>query len=67
MHHVGNTMNQLIFGLTYQEDDGTWRWLRHLLEEGTKLVGVAGPLNFLPCLRYTWALIRSGFPYNCWR
>ncbi|XP_047470851.1 cytochrome P450 306a1-like isoform X1 [Penaeus chinensis] len=52
MHHVGNTMNQLIFGLTYQEDDGTWRWLRHLLEEGTKLVGVAGPLNFLPCMRY---------------
>ncbi|XP_042232945.1 cytochrome P450 306a1-like [Homarus americanus] len=52
LHHVGNTMNQLIFGLTYLEEDPKWRWLRHLLEEGTKLVGVAGPLNFLPWLRF---------------
>ncbi|XP_071534349.1 cytochrome P450 306a1 [Panulirus ornatus] len=52
LHHVGNTMNQLIFGLTYAEEDPKWRWLRHLLEEGTKLVGVAGPLNFLPWLRF---------------
>ncbi|KAK7083309.1 hypothetical protein SK128_013694, partial [Halocaridina rubra] len=52
LHHVGNTMNQLIFGLTYDENDPTWVWLRHLLEEGTKLVGVAGPMNFLPWLRF---------------
>ncbi|KAK8750011.1 hypothetical protein OTU49_015181, partial [Cherax quadricarinatus] len=52
LHHVGNTMNHLIFGVTYQENDPKWRWLRHLLEEGTKMVGVAGPLNFLPWLRF---------------
>ncbi|XP_069156797.1 cytochrome P450 306a1 [Procambarus clarkii] len=52
LHHVGNTMNHLIFGITYREEDPKWRWLRLLLEEGTKLVGVSGPLNFLPWLRF---------------
>ncbi|KMQ87452.1 cytochrome p450 306a1 [Lasius niger] len=53
LHHcVGNLMNDLVFGKVYEEDDKVWKWLRHLQEEGVKHIGVAGPLNFLPLLRY---------------
>lgn len=41
-----------MFGKVYEEDDEVWKWLRHLQEEGVKHIGVAGPLNFLPFLRY---------------
>lgn len=53
LHHcVGNMMNDLVFGKVYKEDDEVWKWLRNLQEEGVKHIGVAGPLNFLPFLRY---------------
>lgn len=45
-------MNNLVFGTVYNEDDEIWKWLRDLQEEGVKHIGVAGPLNFLPFLRY---------------
>ncbi|KAL7641282.1 UNVERIFIED_CONTAM: hypothetical protein RMT77_008420 [Armadillidium vulgare] len=52
LHIIGNTVNGLIFGIHYEEEDPTWVWLRSLLEEGVKLIGIAGPINFLPWLRF---------------
>ena len=51
LHSVGNVMNSIVFGVVYEENDSTWKWLQHLQEEGTKHIGVAGPINFLPFLR----------------
>ncbi|XP_039293148.1 cytochrome P450 306a1 [Nilaparvata lugens] len=51
IHSIGNVMNVIIFGREYSYDDPTWKLLTHLAEEGVKLIGVAGPLNFLPFLR----------------
>lgn len=51
-HCIGNVINGVVFGRTYAADDPTWIWLQHLLDEGIKQVAVAGPLNFLPVLRF---------------
>lgn len=58
-HSIGSIMNQLVFGKVWNNDDKIWKWLQHLQEEGTKLIGVAGPLNFLPFLRFIPKLKKS--------
>jgi hypothetical protein len=58
-HHLGNFMNQLVFGIQYEQDSAMWRYLQHLRDEGIKLMGVCGPVNFLPWLRF-WPPIAAG-------
>ncbi|XP_076242207.1 cytochrome P450 enzyme phantom [Calliopsis andreniformis] len=53
LHHcMGNFVNSIVFGKTYEENEQVWIWLRHLQEEGVKQIGIAGPLNFFPFLRF---------------
>lgn len=48
---VGNVVNDIVFGITYDWSDETWQTLLHLQEEGEKFVGVGAGANFLPLLR----------------
>uniref|UniRef100_A0A6A7G0Z9 Cytochrome P450 306a1-like n=3 Tax=Hirondellea gigas TaxID=1518452 RepID=A0A6A7G0Z9_9CRUS len=52
LHSLGNSMNLLVFGIEYSRDDPVWLRLQELLHEGTKLIGVASAVNFLPWLRF---------------
>ena len=36
-HTIGNTLNELIFGITYEENDKVWKRIQHLREEGIKV------------------------------
>ena len=42
-HTIGNTMNELIFGLTYDKSNKVWNRIQYLREEGIK---VSSSLSF---------------------
>ena len=37
-HTIGNTMNELIFGLTYDKSNKVWNRIQYLREEGIKVL-----------------------------
>ena len=39
-HTIGNTLNELIFGMTYKETDSVWKRIQYLREEGIKVFEV---------------------------
>jgi ecdysteroid 25-hydroxylase CYP306A1 len=51
-HTVGNMMNEILFGIHYDENDAMWLKLQKLRENGIKEIEVAAPVNFLPWLRH---------------
>ena len=61
-HAVGNMLNEVIFGKRYNQDCEMWKWLQEVREEGIKLIGVCGVVNFLPILRF-WPSISCNIRY----
>ncbi|KAL3269718.1 hypothetical protein HHI36_008778 [Cryptolaemus montrouzieri] len=51
-HSLGSVMNSIVFGECWTKEDKTWKYLQHLQEEGIKYIGIAGPLNFIPIMRF---------------
>ena len=56
-HDVGNLLNDIVFGRTYDEDDPTWRDIQRAREDGIKMLGVASGLQFLPWLGWLQAKV----------
>ncbi|RZC36682.1 p450 domain containing protein, partial [Asbolus verrucosus] len=60
VHNVGSIISRITLGKSWSRDDPTWRTLLGLLDEGSRLMGVAAPLNFLPFLRNYREIIAEG-------
>ena len=56
-HDVGNLLNDIVFGRTYDEDDPTWKAIQNAREDGIKMLGVASGLQFLPWLGWLQAKV----------
>jgi hypothetical protein len=55
-HDVGNLLNAIVFGRTYDKEDETWIELQRSREEGIKKLNVDSGLNFFPML--SWMLAK---------
>nr|CAH7736351.1 unnamed protein product [Callosobruchus chinensis] len=51
-HTLGSIVNMIVCGKAWDKEDETWKWLLQCQEDGTQMIGIAGPLNFLPILRF---------------
>lgn len=56
-HDVGNLLNAIVFGRTYDKDDATWKAIQRAREDGIKALAVASGLQFLPWLSWLQAKV----------
>ena len=58
-HDVGNLLNDIVFGRTYEKDDATWNAIQRAREDGIKALAVASGLQFLPWLSWLQAKVTA--------
>ena len=56
-HEVGNLLNDIVFGRTYERDDEAWSAIQRAREDGIKILGVASGLQFLQWLSWLQAKV----------
>ena len=56
-HDVGNLLNAIVFGRTYDKGDEAWNAIQRAREDGIKILGVASGLQFLPWLSWLQAKV----------
>ncbi len=53
-HDVGNLLNTIVFGRTYEREEPVWLELQRTREAGIRKLNVNNVLNFLPATLTGW-------------